>query len=161
MPLKEGNSEATVSANIATEINAGKPPKQAEAIALAKARGDMDAGSQTRKFPGYTLSELKEIVKRPGMDKSKKEQIEAEIRNREARGDAEPAESAREVLARAAEKCDEVVARLDASSEKELREKLAAEGAANRAKSGAPLNTPGGHKIRQPSEEELRRMYEK
>jgi hypothetical protein len=28
--------------NIATEIKAGKPPKQAEAIAYSKARGDSD-----------------------------------------------------------------------------------------------------------------------
>lgn len=40
MPLKEGSSRATISTNIATEINAGKPPKQAEAIAFSKARGD-------------------------------------------------------------------------------------------------------------------------
>lgn len=40
MPLKEGSSRETVSANVATEINAGKPQKQAVAIALNKARGD-------------------------------------------------------------------------------------------------------------------------
>jgi hypothetical protein len=40
MPLQSGSSRQAVSANIATEINAGKPPKQAEAIAYSKARGD-------------------------------------------------------------------------------------------------------------------------
>jgi hypothetical protein len=39
MPLVEGNSQAAVSANIRTEIAAGKPRKQAIAIALAYARG--------------------------------------------------------------------------------------------------------------------------
>ena len=34
MPLKKGKSEATVSSNIKTEIAAGKPQKQAVAIAF-------------------------------------------------------------------------------------------------------------------------------
>ena len=37
MPLNEGSSRATVSANIGREIEAGKPQKQAVAIALSKA----------------------------------------------------------------------------------------------------------------------------
>jgi hypothetical protein len=37
MPLKRGLSKATVSANIRTEMAAGKPQKQAVAIALSKA----------------------------------------------------------------------------------------------------------------------------
>jgi hypothetical protein len=36
--LKRGSSAATRSANIKTEIAAGKPPKQAVAIAYAEAR---------------------------------------------------------------------------------------------------------------------------
>ena len=37
MPLKRGSSRATISANIETEIAAGRPQKQAVAIALRKA----------------------------------------------------------------------------------------------------------------------------
>ncbi len=38
MPLEKGKSKKTISKNIRTEISAGKPPKQAVAIALNTAR---------------------------------------------------------------------------------------------------------------------------
>jgi hypothetical protein len=38
MPLAKGGSQETISKNIKTEINAGKDPKQAAAIAYSQAR---------------------------------------------------------------------------------------------------------------------------
>jgi len=49
MPLKAGSSPKTISANIKTEIAAGKPQKQAVAIALTTARRSSGAPPPPRK----------------------------------------------------------------------------------------------------------------
>lgn len=52
MPLKKGSSQETIGENIATEIRSGKPPKQAEAIALregGKSRDEVTLADVNRK----------------------------------------------------------------------------------------------------------------
>jgi hypothetical protein len=53
MPLKKGTDRATVSQNIRTELAAGKPQKQAVAIAMSTAR----------KSGGGTATKLKKVRK--------------------------------------------------------------------------------------------------
>jgi hypothetical protein len=44
MPLESGSSKATIGRNIATEMNSGKPQKQAVAIAMRQAGQARDDG---------------------------------------------------------------------------------------------------------------------
>ena len=48
MPLKKGSSKKTISRNIATEVKAGRPTKQAIAIAYDMARRSRKGGRKTR-----------------------------------------------------------------------------------------------------------------
>lgn len=49
MPLESGDSKEAFSHNVATEMKAGKPQKQAVAIAYSKKRGDGASVSGVRK----------------------------------------------------------------------------------------------------------------
>lgn len=51
MPLKKGYSKATVSSNINREMSAGKPQKQAVAIALDTARKAAKKAGKPSKAP--------------------------------------------------------------------------------------------------------------
>jgi len=53
MPLLRGRSKAAISANIEAEMAAGKPQKQAVAIALNQARGGRKRHVTKRRTRGY------------------------------------------------------------------------------------------------------------
>lgn len=59
MPLKKGKSDAAVSANIATEIRAGKDRDQAIAIAMRK------AGRSNRESAGFAENCRRILRNRP------------------------------------------------------------------------------------------------
>lgn len=69
MPLKEGTSDKTRSENIATEIRAGKPPKQAEAIGYSEQRKAKEHHNSTKDYIDMThhraLKASKEGLKLP------------------------------------------------------------------------------------------------
>lgn len=70
MPLKEGSSNATVGANIKKEEAAGKPKKQAIAIALKKAgKSNQDAKSKTPYLDKYRDSYGSGNFTTPNLDK--------------------------------------------------------------------------------------------
>jgi hypothetical protein len=56
MPLKSGSSKATIKSNIRTEAHAGKPIKQAVAIAMSKAAKGTKAVKPTHSTKKNPLS---------------------------------------------------------------------------------------------------------
>jgi hypothetical protein len=52
MPLKKGTSRATIARNIRTEVNAGRPQRQAVAIALRTAHPHKNIGPYLHKKKG-------------------------------------------------------------------------------------------------------------
>lgn len=109
MPLESGSSKGAISKNIATEVLAGKPQKQAVAIAYSKARGDnISSGSSSGRPPKEQL------------DPGEKEPVMADEKEEKAREDAarrDAEEKARwdKVLGA----LDAICARQDAFEEKE------------------------------------------
>lgn len=62
MPLKRGTSRKTISANIETEIAAGRPQRQAVAIALHTAHPH----GKKKKVPGAAMAAAKRKAGRGG-----------------------------------------------------------------------------------------------
>jgi hypothetical protein len=62
MPLKPGKSKKAFSANIRTEIAAGKPQKQAVAIAFSEARRGRKAKGRTERGADHLRREGKHVV---------------------------------------------------------------------------------------------------
>ena len=68
MPLKRGSSRKVISANIETEMAAGKPQPQAVAIALKTARRSKDPPAKPAVYPSGHVGGYRAPVDTAGMD---------------------------------------------------------------------------------------------
>lgn len=78
MPLESGSSQAAISRNIETEVNAGRDVKQAAAIAYSKARGDVDSLAVAKTEVRNALADLT-TAERNGASKTKLDSLEKEL----------------------------------------------------------------------------------
>lgn len=60
MPLQSGSGQAAISSNIATERNAGRPEKQAIAIAMSKAGKSKKESKKSRVARAHKIMSGKE-----------------------------------------------------------------------------------------------------
>jgi hypothetical protein len=99
MPLKSGSSNKTISSNIATERHAGKPEKQAVAIAESNARrhptrhsrGDGSTAPLPSNYKPRLDHNSPEAPKSPGPEVAKKANLPAGSRSYDEMGPAQMA----------------------------------------------------------------------
>ncbi len=89
MPLKEGSSEETISENIKTEVEAGKPQKQAEAIAYSEARKSKGADAMTEEEQKKAKDAKDAAEMKEKEDKAAKDAAEEEKKKKDAEDAAE------------------------------------------------------------------------
>ena len=90
VPLKEGSSQETISENIKTEVEAGKPQKQAEAIAFSEAHKSKGADAMTEEEKkAKDAKDMAEKEEKESKDKAAKDAEEKEEKEKAAKDAAE------------------------------------------------------------------------